>query len=42
MINYLLNTTTGKTGMVVKAVIILGLVAACSSGGGGDFSHAGS
>lgn len=41
MISYLLNTTHGKTGMVVKTVIILGLVAACGTGGGG-FSDAGS
>lgn len=39
MINILLNTMSGKTGMVVKGVLILGLVAACS---GGDFSNAGS
>ena len=41
MINYLLNTTHGKTGMVIKAVIILGLVTACGAGGGG-FADAGS
>jgi hypothetical protein len=40
MITYLLNTTSGKTGMVVKGAILLSLVAACS--GGGDFSNAGS
>ena len=39
MINFLLNTTSGKTGMVVKGAVILSLVAACS---GGDFTAAGS
>ncbi len=42
MIDLLLNTTSGKTGLVIKGVIILGLLAACADGGGGGFGGAGS
>lgn len=41
MLTFVMNMTSGKTGMVVKGLILLGLIAACAEGGGG-FDNAGS